>query len=65
MGESRAVLGNIAVAPYKLMGTPALAETVATHLGQANVVMLANHGVLATGKIYCKLLTDLKLQSLR
>ncbi len=50
MGESRAVLGDIAVAPYKLMGTPALAETVATHLGHANVVMLANHGVLATGK---------------
>lgn len=50
MGESRAVLGDIAVAPYKLMGTPDLAQTVATHLGQANVVMLSNHGVLAAGK---------------
>lgn len=50
MGESRAVLGDIAVAPYKLMGTPDLAETVATHLGQVNVVLLSNHGVLAAGK---------------
>lgn len=50
MGESRAVLGEIATAPYQLMGTEALAETVATHLAQANVVLLENHGVLAVGK---------------
>jgi len=50
MGESRVVLGEIATAPYHLMGTEALAESVATHLAQANVVLLANHGVLAVGK---------------
>ncbi|MBZ0244079.1 MAG: class II aldolase/adducin family protein [Bacteroidales bacterium] len=50
MGESRAVLGDITMAPYQLMGTTALAESVATHLAQAKVVLLANHGVLAVGK---------------
>lgn len=50
MGESRAVLGNIAIAAYQLMGTEALAETVAAQLTEANVVLLANHGVLAAGK---------------
>jgi len=50
MGESRAVVGKIATAPYQLMGTLALAEVVATEITTANAVLLANHGVLTVGK---------------
>ncbi|MDA3944265.1 MAG: class II aldolase/adducin family protein [Bacteroidetes bacterium] len=50
MGESRAVLGKIAVAPYKLMGSQELADAVAKEITDTHVVLLANHGVLAVGK---------------
>ncbi len=50
MGESRAVVGKIATAPYQLMGTLALAEAVAAEITTANAVLLANHGVLTVGK---------------
>lgn len=50
MGESRAVLGKIKVAPYRLMGSQDLAEAVAHETKEANAVLLANHGVLTVGK---------------
>lgn len=50
MGESRAIVGKLAEAPYKLMGTQALAEAVAANIQTANAVLLANHGVLTVGK---------------
>jgi len=50
MGESRAIVGNIATASYKLMGTQALAEAVAEKITAANAILMANHGVLTVGK---------------
>jgi len=49
MGEAWAVCGEAAFANYKLMGTSALAETVARAAGNANIVLMENHGVLAVG----------------
>lgn len=49
MGESWAVLGIPAFAPYALMGSEALADTVAQAAINANVVVMANHGILAMG----------------
>ena len=49
MGESWAVLGLPAFAPYGLMGSKALAENVAQAAINANLVVMANHGILAMG----------------
>ena len=50
MGEARAICGEPAVAQYKLMGTPDLAEAVAKTAQNSNIVLMQNHGVLAVGK---------------
>ncbi|MDP2238170.1 MAG: class II aldolase/adducin family protein [Bacteroidales bacterium] len=50
MGESWAILGDIALAPYALMGTPQLAQQVAEAAKNSEVVMMVNHGILAVGK---------------
>lgn len=47
--EAYAVLGRPGVAPYALMGTPALAESVARAVKDADVVILENHGILTVG----------------
>ncbi len=40
---------RVPLAPYATVGTPALAQTVADSIGDANAVLLANHGLVAVG----------------
>ena len=40
---------RVSVIPYETFGTPALAKAVGEGLGDKNVVLLANHGLLAAG----------------
>jgi L-fuculose-phosphate aldolase len=47
--EAQALLGEPAIAPYALMGTPELAEIVGRKVHSSNVVLLKNHGILTTG----------------
>jgi L-fuculose-phosphate aldolase len=49
IAESTLILGTPAVAPYALMGTEGLAESVAKTVGETNVVLMENHGVLTVG----------------
>lgn len=65
IAEARAILGTPVQAPYALMGTPALAETVAVAAGYdhdltpasnkqsnrilPNVILLENHGIVCLG----------------
>lgn len=49
MGEARAIIGEPILAPYALMGSPGLANTVAEAIKKAQVVLMENHGVLAVG----------------
>jgi L-fuculose-phosphate aldolase len=48
-GEARYFLGEIARAPYRLMGTEGLAEAVVKGLGDSKAVLLDNHGALTVG----------------
>ncbi len=50
VGEARALLQQPVLAPYQLMGTEDLAQTVAEACRNAHAVLMANHGVLTTGK---------------
>ena len=47
--EAWYVLGQPAFAPYQKMGTKQLAAEVAYHARQNSVVLMQNHGILATG----------------
>lgn len=49
-GEGRALLGETVVAPYALMGSTALAESVAEAVLQSHAVLMANHGAITLGK---------------
>ncbi len=49
-GETRAIIGNPANAPYALMGTQKLAEKVAEAAIKANVVLMENHGIITFGE---------------
>lgn len=50
-GETRAIIGIPANAPYALMGTQTLAEKVAeTALKNANVILMENHGIICFGE---------------
>jgi L-fuculose-phosphate aldolase len=49
-GEARFVLGEIAVADYKLMGTQELAKTCAESLQNADTAIMKNHGAICIGK---------------
>lgn len=49
VAESYVLLGQPVVAPYAIMGSPALAQTVADCARRADVILLANHGVLTVG----------------
>ncbi len=49
IAESKLILGTPAVAPYALMGTGGLAESVAATVAGTNVVLMENHGVLTVG----------------
>ena len=48
-GEARYLLGIIAKAEYKLMGSPELASEVSKYTISHAAVLLANHGALCTG----------------
>jgi L-fuculose-phosphate aldolase len=50
LSESYAILGAIAYAPYRRMGSPELAAEVASASKRSNCVVMRNHGVLAVGK---------------
>lgn len=50
LGESRALLGEVSLANYYLMGSPELALTTAHAFSKSNAVVMANHGVITTGK---------------
>ncbi|HBE41746.1 MAG TPA: aldolase [Bacteroidales bacterium] len=47
--EARAICGEPKLVPYALMGTKELAETVAKHSRESDVMLLENHGVITTG----------------
>lgn len=49
ISEAHAVIGKTVLAPYALMGSDELAANVAKAAKEANVIVLANHGVLALG----------------
>ncbi len=49
-GESRAMLGEPALAEYALMGTQRLADLVADACMKSNVVLMRNHGVITVGE---------------
>lgn len=50
LGESYAILGNIEYAPYYLMGSEKLAETVANCAENSNCIIMRNHGAITLGK---------------
>ena len=50
IAESWYVLGKPVMAKYRKMGTPELAREVADCAKRSRIVLLQNHGVLATGK---------------
>jgi len=45
--EIEIFLGRVPLAPYETPGTPEFARTVRPYLGNANTVLLANHGVVS------------------
>ncbi len=50
-GETRAIIGIPANAPYALMGTQTLAQKVAeTAITGANVILMENHGIICFGE---------------
>jgi L-fuculose-phosphate aldolase len=49
IAESRAILKDVAIAPYALMGTEELAAIVSDAAIDHSCILLENHGVLATG----------------
>jgi L-fuculose-phosphate aldolase len=50
IGEAYAIVGKPVVAEYALMGSTALAEKMAEAATIAQVLLMANHGVMALGK---------------
>jgi len=47
--EACAILGTPVVVPYALMGTSDLANLAAQNIEKSDILLLENHGVLATG----------------
>jgi L-fuculose-phosphate aldolase len=47
--EAKAILGDPLFVPYALMGTKELAEIVGEKIMQSDILLLENHGILATG----------------
>ena len=47
--EACAILGEPLVVPYALMGSGNLAELVSDYAAKASILLLENHGILATG----------------
>lgn len=49
MGEAYAIVGKPVVADYALMGSASLADIMARAAASAQVILMANHGVMALG----------------
>jgi L-fuculose-phosphate aldolase len=47
--EAELFLGDVPIVPYVVPGSAELASTVRSHIGSANIVILANHGAVACG----------------
>jgi len=47
--EARAICGKPRLVPYALMGSTELADVVSEYAEKADILLLENHGVLATG----------------
>ncbi|NMC38145.1 MAG: class II aldolase/adducin family protein [Bacteroidales bacterium] len=47
--EARAICGTPVLVPYALMGTRDLAAVAADSIGDSNILLLENHGILTTG----------------
>lgn len=47
--EDYAIIGEPAIIPYALMGSPELAKVTAEHIGNAHCALLKNHGAIAVG----------------
>lgn len=47
--EARAICGEPRFVPYAVMGSPELADITAQHALEADILLLENHGILATG----------------
>ena len=50
LAEVEAFLGEVPTAPYATPGTQEFADTVAPFVGQANAILLANHGTVSYEK---------------
>lgn len=50
LAESWYLLEEPVFAPYRVMGSVQLADTIVACLKQSNVILMENHGVLAVGK---------------
>ncbi len=48
--EARAICGEPLFVPYALMGSEELAEIVAEHSLESEILLLENHGILTTGE---------------
>lgn len=60
-GETWALTGKPAFAPYALMGTPELAEIVSEHTLNADTVVMEHHGILAVGSSLLSAFNKLEL----
>lgn len=49
IAESVACLGEVPLIPYALPGTDDLALRITEHIGQANAILLTNHGAIVMG----------------
>lgn len=47
--EARAILGDPLFVPYALMGSEALAEAASENIVYSDILLLENHGIVATG----------------
>jgi L-fuculose-phosphate aldolase len=47
--EARAITGDPLMVPYELMGTSDLANSVSVNIMKSDILLLKNHGILATG----------------
>ena len=52
--EAYLLLGRPALAPYAMTGTHALADSVAAVIGDCDVILMENHGILTVGSTLLK-----------
>jgi L-fuculose-phosphate aldolase len=47
--EAKAILGDPVFVPYAIMGSAALAKIASENINKSDILLLENHGILATG----------------